>query len=93
MPFGRLPSGAKAPLFVGAYSARLKSCPFKASIRPISCVASNINLKLDLHGEGVDLGFGEFGELGGGGLALGGEGGGGFAVCLRRLHRAPHAVS
>ena len=34
----------------------------------------------DLHGQGVDLGFGELGELGGGGFALGGEGGGGFAV-------------
>ena len=34
----------------------------------------------DLHGEGVDLGFGQRGEFGGGGVALGAEGAGGGAV-------------
>ena len=33
------------------------------------------DLKLDLHGQGVDLGLGQFGEFGGSGFALGGEGG------------------
>ena len=38
------------------------------------------DLELDLHGERIDLRFGEFGEFGCGGFALGGESGGGFAV-------------
>ena len=38
------------------------------------------DFEFDLHGQGVDLGFGELGQLGGGGFALGGEGGGGFSI-------------
>ena len=40
------------------------------------------DFKADPHGEGVDLGFGQPSELGGGRFALGGEGRGRRAICL-----------
>ncbi len=43
------------------------------------------DLEADLHGQGIDLGFGELGELGCGSFAFGGQGGGSVLVGGRGL--------
>ena len=47
--------------------------PRLPTIAAASCPGSDGDLESDLHGERVDLRFGQFGQLGGGGFALGAE--------------------
>ena len=83
---GKFPSGAKAAdLLLADSMYGLKPVPFMVLAFSVAGFHSGMDgdFEADLHGEGVDLGFGELGELGGGGLALGAEGGGGGAIGCR----------
>ncbi len=51
--------------------------PFQRAIVPGGV---DVDFEFDLHCEGVDLGFGQLGQFGGGGFALGCESRGGFAI-------------